>query len=124
MQLTAFALTSLAVIFFVGCQHTPSSNRAGTSSQVAANETVSPSPRLIVGRVIAVDHERGFAFIDLTRDAPAAAVVADAELVSRTPDLQGTALLHVSRHRRGRTLGTTITSGKPSPGDEVVWLAP
>jgi hypothetical protein len=124
MHLTAFALTSLAVIFLVGCQQTPSSNRLGISPAVAAAETVSPSPRLIVGRVIAVDQDRGFAFIDVARDAPAAALARDGELSTRTSELQPTALLHVSRHRRGRTLGATITSGKPSPGDEVVWLAP
>ncbi len=124
MHLTASALTSLAVIFFAGCQHSSSANPGEAAPEVTANETVSPSPRLIVGRVIAVDRERGFAFIDLNRDAPAAALATDAELSARTPELQETALLHVSRHRRGRTLGATITSGKPSPGDEVVWLAP
>jgi hypothetical protein len=124
MHVTAFAFTSLAVIFFAGCQHRSSFKSKDTPPVVAPDETVSPSPRLIVGRVIAVDSERGFAFVDLNRDAPAAALVADAELSTRTPELQETALLLVSRHRRGRTLGATITSGKPSSGDEVVWLAP
>lgn len=46
------------------------------------------------------------------------------ELVARTLDLHETARLRASAYLRGRTLGTTITSGQPSTADEVVWLAP
>ena len=124
MHLTAAALTSLAVIFFAGCQHAGKAKPGDTPPALAASATVSPSPRLLVGRVLAVDLDRGFAFVALVPDTPPAALVADTELSARTPDLRTTALLQVSRHRRGRTLGVTITSGKPSAGDEVVWLAP
>lgn len=124
MNITAFALTSLAVIFFAGCQHRPPAGTPDASLAGGTREPMAPSPRLIIGRVIAVDQERSFAFVELTRDAPAEAIVADTELSARTPELKGTALLQASRHRRGRTLGATITSGKPSAGDEVVWLAP
>jgi hypothetical protein len=46
------------------------------------------------------------------------------ELIVRTPALQITARLRTSRYVRGRTLGTKIVEGQPSPGDEVVWVAP
>jgi hypothetical protein len=124
MKITASALVSLAVIFFAACRHSSSPRSTRESYPVAASELVSPSPRLIIGRIIAVDQERGFAFVELVREAPASAVAPDTELFTRTPDLQATAVLQTSRHLRGRTLGATITSGNPSPGDEVVWLAP
>jgi hypothetical protein len=62
--------------------------------------------------------------VDLAADAPVNAVGAGAELMTRTADLRETARLLASRQLRGRTLGTKILSGQPSPGDEVVWLAP
>lgn len=83
-----------------------------------------PSPRLIVGRVIAIDAAQGFAFVELAADAPPAAQVDGVELVSRTPELRETGRVRVSRYLRGRTLGTRIIGGQPAPGDEVVWHAP
>lgn len=83
-----------------------------------------PSPRLIVGRVLAVDAVHRFAFVDLAPDAPIGAVAEDVELIARTSDLRETGRLRPSRYVRGRTLGTKILSGQPSPDDEVVWLAP
>lgn len=85
---------------------------------------MAPSPRLIVGRVLAIDPQRQFAIVDVGSDAPAAALVDGVELTSRTLDLRETAQLRVSRYVRGHTLGTMVISGQPSPGDEVVWLAP
>lgn len=87
--------------------------------------SLSPSPRLIVGRILAVDRARRIATIDLQGEAPAAALENGAELVARDyTSLVQTAMLRASRFVRGRTLGTTIVSGQPSVGDEVVWLAP
>ena len=88
-------------------------------------EPLAPSPRLIAGRIIAVDTERGFAVIELAPDAPPAALAEGGELVARTfADLRETARLLASRYVRGRTLGATVKSGAPSVGDEVVWTAP
>jgi len=83
-----------------------------------------PSPRLIVGRIVGLDLARRFAFVELSTDAPIAALAEGRELITRTLGLQETARLRVSRQLRGRTLGTTIVSGQPAPDDEVVWLAP
>lgn len=80
-----------------------------------------PSQNLLVGRIIAVDAKRGFAFIELSHSAPPAALVEGTALVARTDDLRETARLGASRYTRGRTLGARILSGQPSPGDEVVW---
>jgi hypothetical protein len=77
-----------------------------------------------VGRVIAVEVPPGFAFVQLANDAPPAALADGTELITRTLDLGETARLRASRHLKGRTLGTKIVAGQPSPGDEVVWLAP
>ncbi|MEO5960767.1 MAG: hypothetical protein ABIR80_16780 [Opitutaceae bacterium] len=74
--------------------------------------------------MLAVDVALGSAIIDLASDAPPAALVEAVELLTRTLDLRSTGRLRTSRYLRGRTLGTTILSGEPSPGDEVVWLAP
>jgi hypothetical protein len=98
--------------------------RAFRPSPAAALEPLAPSPRLIVGQVFALDPERGFAFVDLAADAPESALVEGAELIARTAELRETGRLRVSRYTRGRTLGTTIDSGRPAVGDEVVWLAP
>ena len=83
-----------------------------------------PSHNLLVGRVLAVDAARGFAFVELASDAPAAALSDGAELVTRTDALRETARLQASRYARGRTLGTKILSGQPGIGDEVVFPAP
>jgi hypothetical protein len=83
-----------------------------------------PSPRIIVGRIVAVDRAQGFAFVELASDAPSAALVDGSELISRTANLDVTGRLRSSRYVRGRTLGTKIVEGQPAPSDEVVWLAP
>ena len=126
---TARLLLSLPVILFpLGCHHARSASKSPTAStnstSISAVGPLAPSPRLIVGRIIAVDPAQGFAFVDLAADAPAAAVVEGTELVARTLDLRETARVRASRYVRGRTLGTKIVGGQPSPGDEVVWLAP
>lgn len=91
----------------------------------ATTGPLSPSPRLIVGRVLSVDREQRLATIDLQSDAPAAALEPGTELIARDYNsLAQTALLRASRYVRGRTLGAMIESGQPSVGDEVVWLAP
>lgn len=96
-----------------------------TKPPAPAPEPLAPSSRLIVGRIVAVDPERGFAMIELAADAPPAALPEGGELVARTlADLRETARLLVSRYVRGRTLGATVKSGSPAVGDEVVWTAP
>ncbi len=128
MTLTARLLTLLAVIFLAGaCRHlapltpTPLPSRADAPLPPDALQL---SPNRLVGRVLALDLVRGFAFIDLTSEPPAAALADGALLIARTADLRETARLRVSRYARGHTLGTTIISGQPSPGDEVVFHAP
>jgi len=121
----ARSLTLAAVLAGAcACQQTTPARLSPTAGPVLAASAPAPSPRLIVGRIIAIDAAQGFAFIELASDAPPAALGPDNELIARTLDLRETARLQTSTHLRGRTLGTTILSGKPSPGDEVVWLAP
>jgi len=126
MRLAATVLTPLAAILFLagGCQRAGRSPPPAPSPPVLAADALLPSPRLVVGRVVGVDPGRAFAFVELAGDAPADAVGAGAELITRTADLRETARLLASPQLRGRTLGTRILSGQPSPGDEVVWLAP
>ena len=129
---TARALALLAVIFLVGgCAHfNPLTPKAmGSRAPAPAPEPLPPgallpSQNLLVGRVLALDARREFAFVDLTSTAPAAALLDGTELVARTDDLRETARLRVSRYLRGRTLGAKIVSGQPAPGNEVVWPTP
>lgn len=130
MTLTARLLTLLAVFLCgAGCAQfaAPSSPAPATAVETAPPvplTPLAPSPRLIVGRILAVDAKAGFAFIDLAPDAPRAALDDGAELTVRTLDLHETGRLRASRYLRGHTLGTKIVAGQPSPGDEVVWTAP
>jgi hypothetical protein len=126
MKITARLLLLLAVILFSGgCRYFAKSQRRGSNAPPTLGaDALLPSPRLIVGRIVAVDAARKFAFVDLASDAPAAALADGTELIVRTMELQETARLQASRYVRGRTLGTKIVGGQPSPGDEVVWLAP
>lgn len=118
MNIAARALVALAAIsFFSGCNITLPDYRR-------TNEALAPSPRLIVGRVVAVDPARGYAFIELTADAPPSASAEGNELVVRTADLKETARLRASRQLRARTLGTHVMSGSPGIGEEVIWIAP
>ncbi|MES2693649.1 MAG: hypothetical protein V4773_09260 [Verrucomicrobiota bacterium] len=120
MKIAARALVALAAISFLpACRTT-----APATKTPLVSESLAPSPRLIVGRVVAVDTARRFAFVELATDAPPAATTADTELITRTLDLRETGRLRASRQLRGRTLGTLILSGRPNAGDEVVWLAP
>jgi len=82
------------------------------------------SPRKLVGRVLAIDLARGFAFVTLTNEPPSSALANGAELISRTDDLRETARMITARTTRGRILATQIISGQPTPGDEVVAFAP
>ena len=81
------------------------------------------SPHKIVGRIVAVDPARGFAFVSLTAKTPAAALADGGELIVRSDDLSETGRLRSSRYTRGRTLGAQIISGQPKIGDEVVFHA-
>lgn len=105
---------------------TPEQSTAGTASrpEPLPAGALLPSHNLRVGRVIAVDPSHGLAIVELATDAPATALMDGAPLVSRTSDLRETARLTSSRYQQGRTLGTRIVSGQPSPGDEVVFPAP
>ena len=89
-----------------------------------AADALFPSPRLLVGRVIAIDREQSLVFVELAADAPADALKEGTELIARTLALAETGRIQASRYLRGRTLGATILRGQPAPGDEVVWLAP
>ena len=110
----------LAFVLCVAACRTP----APTPSGPLAAEALVPSPRLIVGRIVAVETAQKFAFVELAADAPSAALVAGTELIVRTLELRETGRIQASAYVRGRTLGTKIIGGQPSPGDEVVWLAP
>jgi len=124
---TPALLLPLACLFFAGCTRTttpaPPAEPPAPPSLLGADALI-PSPRLIVGRIVALDPARRFAFVELSTDAPGAALVEGSELITRTFDLQETGRLRSSRQVRGRTLGTNIVSGQPAPNDEVVWLAP
>ncbi len=110
----------LAVVCLVaGCVQAPQK-----PVPILAEGALVPSPRLIVGRVIAVDAPRGFVIVELAADAPVAATTEGAELIARTLDLRETARLRATRQLRGRMLGTRLVAGQSSPGEEVVWLAP
>ena len=103
---------------------TPARQTPAATPDRPASAELWPSPRLVVGRVVACDEPRGFAFVELQTDAPAEASRADTELLVRTPDLTPTATLRTSPHLRGRLLGCTVVAGRPSVGAEVVWLPP
>jgi hypothetical protein len=117
-----------AIMALAACQHRTATPRPGelaaSPPPAPASAQLSPSPRLIVGRVLAIDAERHFAFVDIAEEAPLLALVDGTDLTARTLELRETAKLRASSYLRGRTLGTRIVSGQPSPGDEVVWRAP
>lgn len=128
MSLTARLLTLLAVIYFVpGCSTattTPQPSRsAAAAAMLPPADALTLSPHKIVGRIVAVDTARGFAFVSLTTTTPAAALVEGGELIVRSDDLRETGRVRTSRYTRGRTLGTQIISGQPKLGDEVVFHA-
>jgi len=108
------------LLFAAGCIAPPG---APVASAPPA-EPLAPSPRLVVGRVLAVDASRGFAFVELAADAPRSALAPGTPLVVRRPDLTPAGTLRTSAFLRGRTLGTRVASGAPRIGDEVVWAAP
>ena len=126
MSLTARLLTLLAVIYFVpGCSTattTPQPSRsAASAAMLPPADALTLSPHKIVGRIVAVDTARGFAFVSLTTTTPAAALVEGGELIVRSDDLSETGRVRTSRYTRGRTLGAQIISGQPKLGDEVVF---
>ena len=124
MSLATVGVLTFALLFASGCGSLFTSESRSGPTPVLAADALLPSPRLIVGRVIAVDLDQRFAFVELASDAPNAALLAGTELAARTLELRETGRMHVSPYLRGRTLGTKIVGGQPSPGDEVVWLAP
>ena len=127
MSLTARLLTLLAVIYFVpGCSTattTPASRSAAAAAILPPADALTLSPHKIVGRIVAVDTARGFAFVSLATTTPAAALVEGGELIVRSDDLSETGRVRTSRYTRGRTLGAQIISGQPKLGDEVVFHA-
>lgn len=128
MSLTARLLTLLAVIYFVaGCSTGPTTPHASRADPSAAMlppaNALTLSQHKIVGRIVAVDAARGFAFVSLTTTTPAAALADGGELIVRSDDLSETGRLRTSRYNRGRTLGAQIISGQPKMGDEVVFHA-
>jgi hypothetical protein len=126
MTPAARLLAPLAVfLVLAACGHVaPSAPPAADGRGPPPAAALRPSPNKLVGRVLAVDAARGFAFVDLTAEPPAAALADGAELIARTDDLRETARLRASRYVRGRTLGARIVSGQPAPGDEVVFFVP
>jgi hypothetical protein len=114
---TARALLPLAVFFLVlGCGTAPAPKSSSTPTTELA-----PSPNLYVGRIIAIDLERHFAFVALTPSAPPLALQPNTVLLARNDELRTTANLRSSRQLRGRTLGLQIIAGQPAVGDEVVF---
>lgn len=126
MLRTARALLPLAVFFLLtGCGTVPQPQPQPQPQPLAKADSpttaeVAPSPNLYVGRILALDLERQFAFVALSPSSPPAALQADLELIARSEDLRLTAHLRTTRQVRGRTLGTQIISGQPAVGDEVV----
>ena len=110
-----------ALMLSAGCQNVITT--PALPPELSAGALI-PSARLVVGRILSVNPTQQFAFVELAADAPEAAVIPGTELQARTLQLQDTGRIQVSRYLRGRTLGTRIVGGQPSPGDEVVWLAP
>lgn len=94
------------------------------SVQGPPREPLAPSPRLVVGRVVAIDQDLRHAIVELGAEAPREALVPDAELTTRDASLRETGKLRVSRQLRGRILGTFLLAGSPAVDNEVVWLAP
>jgi hypothetical protein len=124
MKLVAITVVLAAILFSgAACRQMPAPPPRAAPVALPA-DALAPSPRLIVGRVVAVDPAQGFAFVELVADAPPAATARDTELVARTLELRETATLRTARYLRGRILGTRVVAGAPSVGDEVVWLAP
>ena len=124
LLVAATVALTLAVFFTAGCGSLFTSQSPAAAAPVLAAGALLPSPRLIVGRIVAVDLDQRFAFVELASDAPNAALIAGTELAARTLELRETGRLQVSPYLRGRTLGTKVVGGQPSPGDEVVWAAP
>jgi len=117
MPRTARALLPLAVFFLLsGCGTAPAPKTASTPATELA-----PSPNLFVGRILAIDVERHFAFVALAPSAPPIALQPDMELLARNDELRATANLRTSRQLRGRTLGVQIIAGQPAIGEEVVF---
>jgi hypothetical protein len=112
---TARALLPLAVAFFSSCHIAAPLPPPATTATVTA---LAASPHRVVGRVIGVDPIRELVVIELTNASTS--LPADTELIARSDDLRETARLRATRQLRGRTLGTTVISGEPSLGDEVV----
>jgi hypothetical protein len=124
LRSTARLTAALAVLLLLpACRHARPSVSASQTPALSATP-LAPSPRLVVGRVGAVDSAHGFAFVELASDAPHDAITEGTELIVRTADLRETGRLRASRYVRSRTLGTRIIAGQPTVGDEVVWLAP
>lgn len=121
-------LMLLATVCFVGAcgQMTPSipTSHSVVATPPPTGDVLQASPYRLVGRILAIDAPRGFAFIDLTAGPPVTALTEGAELIARTDDLRETARLRASRFVRDRTFGTTILTGRPAPGDEVVIHVP
>jgi len=131
MIFTARLLTLLAVISLgMGCtsitqpSSAPPVGRDEASAAATPPTALAASPRKLVGRVLAIDLARGFAFVTLTTEPPSSALADGAQLIARTDDLHETARMKTARTPRGRILATQIISGQPTPGDEVVTLAP
>ena len=130
MLFTARLLTLLAVISFLGaCAPVAPTSPVARPADPPTESPLPPdalraSPRRIVGRVLAVDAVRGFAFVTLAAEPPPAALAAGAELLTRSADLHETGRLRAARYVRGRTLGGQILSGQPTLGDEVVFQTP
>ena len=134
MKNTACALPLLAVFFLCPACRTPRPSANGSPPLVGAaptagsipskpsNSLLIPSPRRLVGRIIAVDSNRHFAIVELATSIPS--LESDIELVVRADDLRETGRLRSTRQLRGRTLGTQVLSGEPALGDEVVTAGP
>jgi len=122
MRFRASLLLLPVVSLPAGCRYFTPTKAA--PRPILGADALAPSPRLVLGRIIAVDRAQGFAHVELASDAPPAAVADGTDFITRTLELRETGRLRASRFVRGRILGTIILGGQPSPGDEVVWHAP
>jgi hypothetical protein len=97
----------------------PASNPSESPASPASG-TLTASPSVIVGRILAVDLRTLTAIVDISSYADVRGGLEGRQLVARTDELAPTARLQASPYLRGRTLGVRLLAGRPNIGDEVV----
>jgi hypothetical protein len=117
-----FALACLLLLPSAGCT---TFRHGETASPPPGAEPVLLAPRhLEIGRILSYDPTDVTAVIEFVPHYRSAVSLAGTSLISRKLDtLEPTARLIASPHQNADTLGAYVTSGQPSPDDEVV-IAP